>query len=1368
MQAPNLSFDPQTVPCSYIPRLIGLQLKAKKDSKAIESFVKLLNEAQTLLSKKAERPLELTYPPLPVSEKREDIMALIRDNQICIIQGDTGSGKTTQIPKMCMELGLGFRGVIGCTQPRRIAALSIADRLREETGENDLIGHKIRFLEQAPDSLHVKVMTDGILLQEFKTDRFLNQYSCIILDEAHERSLNIDILLGILKPLLKKRRDLKLIITSATIDAEHFSQYFDKAPILEVDGRMFPVTVDYWDTDEIAEEYELESYSMTDATIDAIKHVQNQGPDHLLCFLPTEKDIHEVEKGLDSISKDFLILPLFGRLSPQEQKRIFAPSNKPKIVLSTNIAETSLTIPGIAYVIDTGYARVSRFCSQSHIQGLPIEKISQASANQRKGRAGRVKPGTCIRLYSEENFLSRPEYTEPEILRSNLANVLIQLMNTGINPHQFQFLSQPPQRTVTAGFKLLWDLGAITDITDKGQLTPVGKELSTIPVDVTVAKILITAKKKNVLTEVLAIAAGISIQDPRLRPSDDRERSKADGLHSRFKDKKSDFVSLLKLWDFINQNWGKGESLNKLRRLCSENYLHFLRIREWRDLFEQFSRILKLKIELGKESATNVHHDSLHQSILSGFLHNVAERHPEGYGYKIAKHNEAFIFPGSGIFNKKPQWIVASEVRETSRVYLVGCTQIEPEWLLEFTKHICSYTYFNVVWNQERGFVEAREKIMFKGFCISFGRKVNYESIDPAECCEIFWREGVVLNPRQSFGFKKLNNRVLKELEELEKKSRTFGLVPSEEQVIAWFIQNFPDITSLHKLKKYIQEHGEKAFCFDAETWLNNQIEALPERSRVAVSQAKNLDKNYPSDITFGNEKSSIKYQFDFGTDLDGACVRIVPNQVSHITPGLMFKKIPGWGQWIFNATFDSFKKPIADQLSPKREELYYEWAKAIEADPHNSIASLLFKTINKGRPLDETISLPSKWENFVTIHFRVKASNKQLPLDLSPSDTVDTLAEKAFHTFYLTHWFEDRGKSFAFRTFKCYNQLPPPITVLQTTILPYAIESKEHTYSLAYSSLDMWLSQCTTEGTFQLLYHKKFKIGSEHIQGCRKVLGDRINAIASQFNLSAPIISGLIDWQVWLTLKEVNLAKVSAQECVQGIAATLPLPKAHVGAKKKLKSLSNLKSASSSIDSDSAQLIIDTLVISLALEPEQFSEYFSFITNKCNGKDFSDFSTLIESKPSLPLGEPNHATLAVLSAISTKVGLDTIVSKLPQPIASVSDLSTYLSQHRDNQKRVIEGAKKRRDAIYSLFSDYGLTNVVLSSDIKKALHSLEERGNSPEQLMAKEISLNGELNKALNSFFQKPHAFSEEFGQAESVEQSSLASLRASFGRIK
>ncbi len=1351
-----------------MPRLIGLQRKAHKDPKALEAYNKLLEEAQTAFAIKSEYTFEMTYPPLPVSEKREDILKLISENQVCIIQGDTGSGKTTQIPKMCMELGLGYRGVIGCTQPRRIAALSISDRLREETGEDSLIGHKIRFLEECPDNLHVKVMTDGILLQEFKTDRFLNQYSCIILDEAHERSLNIDILLGILKPLLKKRKDLKLIITSATIDAEHFSKFFYDAPIFKVDGRMFPVTVDYWDTDEMAEEYGLDSYSMVDATIDAIKHIQTQNKDNLLAFLPTEKDILEVEKGLEKLGAGFLVLPLYGRLSPQEQKRIFTPSSKTKIVLSTNIAETSLTIPGIAYVVDTGYARVSRFCAQTHIQGLPIEKISQASADQRKGRAGRVKPGTCIRLYSEENFSSREQYTEPEILRSNLANVLLQLMNTGINPHTFEFLSMPPSKSTRAGFKLLYELGALTDVTETGTVTAIGREMSRIPVDVTIARILIAAKEKNVLSEVVSIAAGISIQDPRIRPSDDRERSKADGLHGRFKDKRSDYISLLKLWDFINSNWQKRDSLNRLRKLCNENYLHFLRVREWRDLYEQFSRILKLPIELKDDSATTTHYDPLHQSILAGYLHNVAERHPEGHGYKIAKHGDAYIFPGSGIFNKKPQWLIASEVRETSRVYLVGCAQIEPQWILEYSRHLCNFSYYNIQWNDERGFVEAREKIIFKGFCISFGRNVNYESINPLECAEIFWREGIVTNPRQNFGFKKVNNQVINELKELEKKSRTWGLVPDEDHISAWYVTHFPEITSLKKLKKYIQNNGDKTLCFDAQTWMDTQIDALPQRSRETISTLKNLDAAYPSEITIGPDKATIKYQFDFGTDLDGACVRVTPDQVQYITPGLLFKAIPGWGRWVFNATFDSFKKSISDEMSPRKDELYSEWAYKIAHNPKQSIASLLFKTLNKKRALKDTISLPSKWEQFNTLHIRVKATKGQLPLDLTPSDTITTLSKKAFDLFYLTHWFEEKGKPFSFRLNRCYGQLPPRVEFSNTYLLPSKIQEKNISYHHCLSPLEYWYRDSLNRGSYELLYNKKFKIASDLISECKRVLRERIQAVAGLFTFTCTIPDQFLERQTRALIGPHNLASLDTKVFISDLEQSLTLPKLQSTQKKKVTSLQGLKSVSQSLDENSTTLLVHSLVHALLLEPAIFTRHFNAVIKCCNNKNYDTFIDVSANTKSDVQELHSFEGFLCSITISSLLGIKTIIADMMEVPHTITRLNELSSEYKKAQAAIRSNAKSKRNSIYGLFKEYGLDNVSLSSEVKKSLFSLEERGNSIDETLDKEWALDCAVNKALHHFFQKPHAFSEEFGQAENVDTSSLNSLMASFGRIK
>ena len=675
---------------SFKKRLHGVKkiTDEAKLTSALEKIATDISRSQTLREQRLAGLPKVTYPEqLPVSQKKDTIKEAIANNQVVIIAGETGSGKTTQIPKMCLELGRGVEGYIGHTQPRRLAARSVANRIAEEMqcelGQQ--VGFKIRFSDQVSNNSYIKLMTDGILLAEIQQDRFLNQYDTIIIDEAHERSLNIDFILGYLKNLLPKRPDLKVIITSATIDPERFSKHFDDAPIIEVSGRTFPVDVRYNPISDIQKEDMEAEGDQLQGIFDAVDELCAEGPGDILIFLNGEREIRDTA---DALSKRNLkhtdVLPLYSRLSNAEQNRIFAPHSRRHIILSTNVAETSLTVPGIRYVIDPGTARISRYSYRTKVQRLPIEPISQASANQRMGRCGRVEAGICIRLYSEDDFLSRPEFTDPEILRTNLASVILQMLALGLGDMaQFPFVQAPDSRNINDGLTLLEELQAVKAAKrhQKTSLTQSGRELSRLPVDPRLAKMVLTAHKLGALREVIVIVAALSIQDPRERPQEKRQA--ANEKHGRFDDPDSDFIAFLNLWNYLEEQ--QSELTNsQFRKLCQKDFLAYMRIREWQDIVYQISTVCN---EMKMKATTNVADSELiHKALLSGMLSHIGFK-DEKQLYKGARNSQFHIFPGSGLFKKSPKWMMSAELVETSKLYARINAKIDVNWVEPFAQH---------------------------------------------------------------------------------------------------------------------------------------------------------------------------------------------------------------------------------------------------------------------------------------------------------------------------------------------------------------------------------------------------------------------------------------------------------------------------------------------------------------------------------------------------------------------------------------------------------------------------------------------------------------------------------------------------------
>ena len=803
----------------------GLSKVEEKYRKSHEIFLKRL----------AALPKPEFDNTLPVHEKLEEIKKAIAENQVTIICGETGSGKTTQLPKICLELGRGAAGLIGHTQPRRLAARSVAERIAEELKSEigSAVGYKVRFTDHTSRDACVKLMTDGILLAETQTDRYLTAYDTIIIDEAHERSLNIDFLLGYLKQLLPRRPDLKVIITSATIDAERFSQHFNGAPVLEVSGRTYPVEILYRPlTSKDEDDAEVE---LTDAIVDAADELARHGEGDILVFLPGEREIREAAEALrkSTLRRNDEILPLFARLSHAEQHKIFHPSGaKRRIVLATNVAETSLTVPGIKYVIDTGLARVKRYSARAKVEQLHVEKISQAAARQRSGRCGRVSAGVCIRLFSEEDFNSRPEFTDPEIVRSNLAAVILRMAALKLGDvAAFPFLEAPDQRYINDGFQVLLELGAVNE---HNGLTKLGEQMARLPIDPKIARILLAAKKHDCMAEILVIASALSIQDPRERPLEARDA--AAKAHERFTDKQSDFLAYLNIWDSFQRERDKGLSNKQLVQWCRQYFLSHLRMREWRELHHQLAQTaiemglttkeaafrrppevkqltssenagdqdlsakLKQK-QLDKKqhraqirAAKEAGYEQIHRALLTGLIANVGMKSPDGNDYTGARGSRFHLFPASALFKAKPKWVMAAELVETTKLYARDLAAIQPEWIEQEAPHLVRYHYFEPHWEQKRGEVIASERVTLYGLTVLPRRPVSYGRIAPEEAREIFIRSALVAQECDlKADFFVHNKKLIKEITELEHKSRKQDVLVDDEALFAFYHERLPD-----------------------------------------------------------------------------------------------------------------------------------------------------------------------------------------------------------------------------------------------------------------------------------------------------------------------------------------------------------------------------------------------------------------------------------------------------------------------------------------------------------------------------------------------------------------------------------------------
>lgn len=891
-------------------RIRGIgKIKSQEAQQAVAAEIQQQIEQARLRVEQRKSAVQnpIVFPEsLPVSQRKVEIQKLLSEHQVIVVAGETGSGKTTQLPKMCLELGFGNLGMIGHTQPRRIAARSVAARIAEEleTELGGLVGYKVRFNDQISDDTQIKLMTDGILLAEIQNDRFLNQYSCLIIDEAHERSLNNDFILGYLKQLLPRRRDLKLIITSATIDVERFSKHFNNAPIIEVSGRTYPVEVRYRPVVEEDDQDQLQGI------LNAVDELQAEGRGDILIFMNGEREIRDTAEALQKQNlKHTEILPLFARLSAQEQNKIFHPSGLNRIVLATNVAETSLTVPGIKYVIDPGTARISRYSYRTKVQRLPIEPISQASANQRKGRCGRVSEGICIRLYSEEDFNSRPEFTDPEILRTNLASVILQMTALGLDDIEaFPFVDAPDKRHIQDGVKLLEELGAFETVQtksgEKRLLTRVGRQLAQLPVDPRLAKMILSAVNFGCVYEMMIIVSALSIQDPRERPQEKQQAS--DEKHRRFADKKSDFLAFLNLWRYL-QEQQKESSKNQFRRQCQKDFLNYLRIREWQDIYHQIRlTVREMGLPINSEKAE---YQQIHTALLSGLLSHIGLKEAEKQQYLGARNAHFAIFPNSVLFKKQPKWVMAAELVETSKLWGRMVAEIEPEWIEPLAEHLIKKSYSEPRWSKSRGAVIADEKVTLYGVPIVAARPVNYGAIDPTVSREIFIQSALVeggWNTKHKF-FKE-NQRLVREVEELEHKSRRHDILVDDRTLFEFYDQRIgTEVVS----QKHFDTWWKKAQQKDPEL-LNF------ERSFLINDDAEQVSKlDFPNFWHQGNLKLKLTYQFEPGTDADGVTVHIPLPLLNQVEMTGFDWQIPGLREELVIALIKSLPKSYRRNFVP-------------------------------------------------------------------------------------------------------------------------------------------------------------------------------------------------------------------------------------------------------------------------------------------------------------------------------------------------------------------------------------------------------------------------------------------------------------------
>ena len=866
---------------------------SKRQALQAESDRLFEHSRAAVAARRARLPQPEFADDLPVNARRDEIGALIAKNQVVIVCGETGSGKTTQLPKICLELGRGSTGLIGHTQPRRIAARATAARIAQELQSEPgrLVGYKIRFSDRSSPDAFIKLMTDGILLAETQGDPWLEQYDTLIIDEAHERSLNIDFLLGFLKQLLPKRRDLKLIITSATIDAERFSRHFDGAPVIEVSGRLYPVELRYRPLQKEKEETAADERDLYDAIADACDELHRVGPGDVLVFLPGEREIREAAEALRKHHPPHTeILPLFARLSAEEQSRIFKPHVGRRIVLATNVAETSLTVPGIRYVVDSGLVRVKRYSYRNKVEQLQIEKIAQAAANQRAGRCGRVAAGVCIRLYEEQDFALRPAYADPEIVRSSLAGVILRMKALRLGDvEDFPFIEAPPRKAISDGYQLLLELGAVTA---EHALTPTGEELAKMPLDPRLGRMIVAARDEGCLREVLVIAAALSVQDPRERPQE--RQGTADAAHRKFADEKSEFLSWLRLWDWYQSEVEHRKSQRKLVEACHDNFLSALRMREWRDIHSQLHALAAEHHWL--ENQLPATYDAIHRALLAGLLGNLGCKSEDSAHYLGARGIKFLIHPGSALQKKAGKWIVAAEVSETTRLFARCVARIEPEWLERVGAHLLKRSCFDPHWEKKAMQAVAFERITLYGIVVEPRRRVNFGPINPQEAREIFIRQALVDGEvsdefERRWEFFTHNQQLMLEIETLEHKSRRPDVLVDDELIFAFYDRIIPEGiysgASFDKWRREVERETPRLLYLQREDLMRHEAAGV-------TSEA------FPHHLRLAGVDYELAYHFEPGSPRDGVTLSIPLAQLNQIpgarcewlVPGLLREKV--------------------------------------------------------------------------------------------------------------------------------------------------------------------------------------------------------------------------------------------------------------------------------------------------------------------------------------------------------------------------------------------------------------------------------------------------------------------------------------------
>ncbi|RUO77642.1 ATP-dependent RNA helicase HrpA [Idiomarina seosinensis] len=940
-------------------RLRGLRKvkKAERQQQILQRIKQDLEDAQISYLARAEQRFVIEYPDqLPVAQQREQIKQAIEQHQVVVVAGETGSGKTTQLPKMLLEMGYGRRGTVGHTQPRRLAARSVAARIAEELKDSQQrqVGYKIRFQDKTAETTAIKLMTDGMLLSELQNDPLLLQYDAIIIDEAHERSLNIDFLLGVLHKLLPKRRDLKIIITSATIETERFSSHFNDAPVLTVSGRTYPVDVRYRPpTDGKASETDV-----LQGLLDAVQELQAEGPGDILVFASGEREIRDYAEAINELQlRDTEVLPLYARLSSHEQNRVFQTHSNRRVVIATNVAETSLTVPGIRYVVDPGTVRISRYSYRTKVQRLPIEAISQASANQRKGRCGRIGPGICIRLYSEEDFISRPEYTDPEILRTNLAAVILQMSALKLGDiREFPFVQKPDERFVKDGLNLLEEIHAIEAGRKQHQpkLTEIGRQLSKLPLDPRLARMVLAGQQYGCVREMLVITAALSIQDPRERPHEAKQ--KADQWHQRFEDKTSDFNAYLNLWNYLTE---KQKSLtgNQFRKQLAREFLHFMRIREWQDIYTQSRQAIReMGLRINEEPAT---FEQIHRAVISGLISQVGIK-DQKHEYQGTRQTRFHIFPGSHLFGKPPKWVVSAELVETSKLFARVNAAVEPEWIEQAASHLVKHQYLEPHYEAKQGSVVADQQVTLLGLILVGRRRVQYGPVAPVKARELFIREALVQGQiKRQLPFIKHNLQLIESVQELEAKSRRRDILVDEQELFDAYDRSIPQGIFTEKLLAgwwhKASKQQPKLLFFERDDLIGGDTSHITEQE-------------YPEFWRQGNLRLPLTYNFEPNAEDDGVSVNIQLAILNQVSEDGFDWHIPALREERIAALIKSLPKPIRRNFVPAPN-----YAGAVVADIEPMEGSLKEAMSDKLRRMSGVRVEPEHWnEEAVPLHLRM------------------------------------------------------------------------------------------------------------------------------------------------------------------------------------------------------------------------------------------------------------------------------------------------------------------------------------------------------------------------------------------------------------